>query len=92
MQRPRHLFLARATMTLLLALFTSIGAWATITGSGDKYDPYVLNTAEDWTTAVKTIATAATAKTPEIDFAERRVNIAATSGSSRMGETPFDMK
>ena len=28
MQRPRHLFLARATMTLLLALFTSIGAWA----------------------------------------------------------------
>ena len=50
MQRPRHLFLARATMTLLLALFTSIGAWATITGSGDKYDPYVLNTAEDWTT------------------------------------------
>ena len=40
MQRPRHLFLARATMTLLLALFTSIGAWAeqtavTLTSDGN---------------------------------------------------------
>jgi uncharacterized repeat protein (TIGR02543 family) len=50
MERQRHSFLARATMTLLLALFTTIGAWATITGSGQPTDPYVLNTAEDWAT------------------------------------------
>lgn len=36
MQKKRHLFLARATMTLLLALFTSVGAWATITGNGTQ--------------------------------------------------------
>ena len=28
MKQKRHSFLARATMTLLLALFTSVGAWA----------------------------------------------------------------
>ena len=48
--------------------------------------------AEDWTTAVKTVATEATAKTPIIESAERRENVAATSGSSRIGETPLDMK
>ena len=30
MERQRHSFLARATMTLLLALFTAIGAWADV--------------------------------------------------------------
>ena len=35
-------------MTLLLSLFTTVGAWATITGSGSKNDPYVLNDAADW--------------------------------------------
>ena len=46
MQRPRHLFLARATMTLLLALFTSIGAWAeqtTVTLSGNATDGWYIN-------------------------------------------------
>lgn len=46
MQRPRHLFLARATMTLLLALFTSIGAWAeqtAVTLSGNATDGWYIN-------------------------------------------------
>lgn len=42
--------LTRATMTLLLALFTTVGAWAEITGHGTPNDPYVLNTAGDWAT------------------------------------------
>jgi hypothetical protein len=50
MQKKRHLFLARATMTLLLALFTSIGAWATITGNGTQASPYTINSADDWNT------------------------------------------
>lgn len=37
-------------MTLLLALFTTVGAWAEITGHGTPNDPYVLNTAGDWAT------------------------------------------
>ena len=50
MERQRHSFLARATMTLLLAMLTTVGAWATITGSGTQTDPYVLNDAADWAT------------------------------------------
>ena len=50
MQKKRHLFLARATMTLLLALFTSVGAWATITGNGTQANPYTINSADDWNT------------------------------------------
>ena len=37
-------------MTLLLAMLTTVGAWATITGSGTQTDPYVLNDAADWAT------------------------------------------
>ena len=37
-------------MTLLLALFTSVGAWATIKGSGTATDPYTINSADDWNT------------------------------------------
>lgn len=37
-------------MTLLLALFTTVEAWAEITGHGTPNDPYVLNTAGDWAT------------------------------------------
>jgi len=37
-------------MTLLLALFTTVGARAEITGHGTLNDPYVLNTAGDWAT------------------------------------------
>ena len=50
MEESNHSLLARATMTLLLALFTTIGAWATITGDGTKDSPYVLNTVDDWAT------------------------------------------
>ena len=50
MERQRLFFLARATMTLLLAMLTTVGTWATITGSGTLTDPYVLNDAADWAT------------------------------------------
>ncbi|UKK66837.1 beta strand repeat-containing protein [Prevotella communis] len=50
MKRRTKFILTRATMTLLLALFTTVGAWAEITGHGTPNDPYVLNTAGDWAT------------------------------------------
>ena len=50
MKRRTKYILTRATMTLLLALFTTVGAWAEITGHGTLNDPYVLNTADDWAT------------------------------------------
>ena len=47
--------------------------------------------AEDCTTAVKSIATNATARTPGSESAERRVKTDAMAAFSRIGETPFDM-
>ena len=55
MQRKRLSFLARATMTLLVAMITVSTARAEITGSGKYNDPYVLNTAEDWVTFAEKI-------------------------------------
>jgi hypothetical protein len=55
MQRKRHSFLARAAMTLLVAMITVSTARAEITGSGNYNDPYVLNTAEDWATFAEKI-------------------------------------
>jgi len=37
-----------------MMIFTSISAWATITGSGTENDPYVINTEDDWNTAATT--------------------------------------
>ena len=45
----------RVVMTFLLALLTSVGAWATggtPAGSGTSSDPYVIADADDWTTFV----------------------------------------
>ena len=47
--------------------------------------------AEDWMTAVRSIAQSAMRKTPDIRSALMRVKIAETSGFSRIGETPLDM-
>ncbi len=55
MQRKRLSFLARAAMTLLVAMITVSTARAEITGSGNYNDPYVLNTAEDWATFAEKI-------------------------------------
>ena len=43
--------LARAAMTLLVALLTTATAWAqSLSGSGTSTDPYVINNADDWAT------------------------------------------
>ena len=47
----RKTILARAAMTLLLAVLGSTGAWAengTISGSGTQADPFLLADAADW--------------------------------------------
>ena len=42
--KQRRLFLARAAMTLLVAVFTAATAWAqSLTGSGTAADPYIIN-------------------------------------------------
>ena len=42
--KQRRLFLARAAMTLLVAVLTAATAWAqSLTGSGTEADPYIIN-------------------------------------------------
>ena len=57
--RKKHLtFWARAAMTLLLVLFTTIGAKAdegTLSGSGTAADPYLIGSNADWETFVSYI-------------------------------------
>jgi hypothetical protein len=53
MKKLKSSFLARAAITLLLAVFCSAGAWATSgtpTGTGTSGDPYVIDDAADWAT------------------------------------------
>jgi len=56
--QQKTIHLARATMTLLLVMFTSLGAWATggtLAGTGTSSDPYVIVDADDWATFVNWI-------------------------------------
>ena len=45
----RHSFLARAAVTLLLAVLSTVTAWA-FSGSGTKSDPYLIFSSSEWTT------------------------------------------
>ena len=57
MNQKRHLFLARATMTLLLAVLTSTWVWADeLSGSGTPEDPYIINSTDDWNLYVANLA------------------------------------
>ena len=57
MNQKRHSFLARATMTLLLAVLTSTWVWADeLSGSGTPEDPYIINSTDDWNLYVANLA------------------------------------
>ena len=49
-------FLARAAMTLLVMMLTTVTAWATIGGTGTPSDPYTINSAEDWNTFASNVS------------------------------------
>jgi hypothetical protein len=48
-------FLPRAAMMLLVMMLSTVTAWATITGTGTKSDPYLISSAEDWNTLAENV-------------------------------------